>query len=169
MIATAQSVPALAALLLDPELSHMARFALELNSAPEAAAALRDALSRLSGPLKIGVIGSLGKRRDAASAAAQTALLADADKAIAIAAATALGAIGTPAAATALCECLQKKPEGLTAALTDACLACAEQLLADGKKTEAVAVLKSLSGDDQPKHVRVAVARGLLVAAGKKE
>ena len=169
MIGTAASVPALAALLPDQDLSHMARFALELNSAPEAAAALRDALPKLQGPQKVGTIGSLGKRRDAASTPALVALLADADKAIATAAAAALAAIGTPESATALCDCLKQAPEGMTAAITDACLACAEQLLADGKKAEALAVYKTLSGQDQPRHVRVAVARGLLSVAGKKD
>ena len=68
-IGTAESVPALAALLPDKDLSHMARYALERIPAPEAGAALRDALPKLSGALKVGVIGSLGVRRDAASVA----------------------------------------------------------------------------------------------------
>ena len=70
--------------------------------APEAAQALRDALPKLDGALKIGVIGSLGVRRDAASVPALAALLGDADAAIAAAAACALGDIGTPDAAKAL-------------------------------------------------------------------
>jgi HEAT repeat protein len=169
IIGTAESVPALAPLLLDKDLSHMARYALESNSAPEAAAALREALPKLSGAQKIGTIGSLGKRRDAASAAALTPLLADADKAIAVAAAAALGMIATPEAATALCDCEKKAPEGVKAAVADACLDCAERLLAAGKKAEAISLYKSLAGQDQPKHVRLAATRGLLAAAGKKE
>ena len=169
MIGTAESVPALAALLPDKDLSHMARYALELNSAPEAAAAMREALPKAQGTLKVGMIGSLGKRRDAASAAALAPLLADADNAVAAAAAAALGAIGTPKAATALSDCLKKAPEGVKAAVADACLICAERLLEDGMKAEAVAVYKLLSGEDQPKHVRVAATRGMLNAAGKKE
>ncbi len=54
-IGTAESVPALAALLPDKDLSHMARYALERIPAPEAAAAMRDALPGLSGALKAGV------------------------------------------------------------------------------------------------------------------
>ena len=45
----------------------MARYALERIPAAAAAAALRDALPKLTGTLKVGVIGSLGVRRDAAS------------------------------------------------------------------------------------------------------
>jgi hypothetical protein len=54
-------------------------------------------------------------------------------------------------------------------AVADACLACAEHLLADGKKAEAIGLYKSLAGEDQPKHVRLAATRGLLAAAGKKD
>ena len=60
-------------------------------------------------------------------------------------------------------------PEGVKPAVADACLACAERLLGDGKKAEAIVLYKSLAGEDQPKHVRLAATRGLLAAAGKKE
>ena len=169
IIGTAESVPALAALLPYKDLSHMSRYALERICAPEAAAAMRDALPKVSGAIKIGVIGSLGARRDAASVAAVTPLLADSDKAVACAAAAALGAIGTPEAATALCDCAKKATEGVKAAAADASLACAERLLAEGKKAEAIGLYKALAGEDQPKHVRLAATRGLLAAAGKKE
>ncbi len=67
VIGSAASVPVLAGMLTDPENSHMARYALERMECPEAAQALRDALPKVSGTLKIGVIGSLGARQDAAS------------------------------------------------------------------------------------------------------
>ena len=168
-IGTAESVPALAALLPDPDLSHMARYALERIPAPEAAAAMRDALPKLDGKLKVGVIGSLGMRRDAASIAGLKGLPGDADKAVAAAAAHSLGLIGTPEAGEALAEWQKKAPEGVQAAITDACLTCAERLLADGKKAEAILIYKLLSGEDQPKHVRLAATRGLLAAAGQQD
>jgi HEAT repeat protein len=98
VIGTAASVPALAALLPDKQLSHMARFALERITAPEAAAALRDALPKLSGAQKAGVISSLGTRKDAASVPRLAELLGDGDATIARAAAYALGVIRTPEA-----------------------------------------------------------------------
>ena len=52
--------------------------------------------------------------------------------------------------------------------MTDACLVCAERLLADGKNSEALAVYKLLSGEDQPKHIRLAATNGMLAALGKK-
>jgi hypothetical protein len=56
LIGTAASVPALAPLLTDKELSHMGRYALERMPCPEAVAALRDALPKTAGLLKVGVI-----------------------------------------------------------------------------------------------------------------
>ena len=168
VVGTAESVPALAALLADKDNSHMARYALERIPASEAAKALQDALPKVSGVLKVGVIGSLGARRDAASVPALAALLNDEDKAIACAAACALGDIGNAEAAKVLVESAKKSPEGVKQAVADGSLACAERLLADGKKAEAMQVYKAFTGENQPKHVRLAATRGLLSVAEKK-
>ena len=168
VIGTAASVPTLAELLANRDLSHMARYALERIPAPEAAQAMRDALPKIDNALKLGVMGSLGVRQDVASVPALVALLSDADVTVARSAALALGAIRAPEAARALREA---KPEKIEAkiAVTDACLACAEGLLAAGKKGEAMAVYKGFIGEDQPKHVRLAATRGMLACAGKSE
>jgi HEAT repeat protein len=168
VIGTAASVPALAELLPHQDLSHMARYALERIPAAEAAQALRDALPKIDNVLKIGVLGSLGARQDVASVPALVALLGDADAAVARSAALALGAIRAPEAASALREAKPESDE-LKTAVTDACLACAEGLLAAGKKGEAMAVYKGFIGEDQPKHVRLAATRGMLACAGKSE
>ena len=65
LIGTAQSVPPLAALLTNEQLSHMARYALERIPEDQAVQALRDALPQTQGRLKMGVINSLAVRRDA--------------------------------------------------------------------------------------------------------
>ena len=49
-------------------------------------------------------------------------------------------------------------------AAADAYLACAEQLLAAGKKLDALAIYKALNSSDQPDHVQIAAKRGLLAA-----
>jgi len=166
VMGTAASVPALAELLPQKDHSHMARYALERIPAPEAAKALRDALAKLGGALKVGVIGSLGVRRDAASVPALAILLGDGDAAVARSAALALGVIRGPEAAKTL---LQFKAENadVKAAITNASLECAEGLLADGRKAEALALYKRLAGEDQPKHIRLAATRGMLACAGK--
>jgi hypothetical protein len=168
IMGTAASVPALAALLPQAEHSHMARYALERIAAPEAAQALREALPKLSGALKVGVIGSLGVRQDAASVPLLAALLGEADAPLARAAALALGDIRTPEAARALASTKPSQDAAKSAGI-DASLSCAEKLLADGKKAEALALYKGLVGEGQPKHVRLAATRGMLACAGKKE
>src|SRR5262245_3592957 len=165
-IGSAACVPALAALLTDKDLAHKARFALERIPATEAAAALRDALGKVEGLLKVGVISSLGGRKDEASVAAIGALIGNSDNSIAIAAARALGSIRSADAAKALTAAKPSSPD-VKLAVTDASLACAEALLASGKKAEAIGIFKAYTGEDQPKHIRVAATRGLLGGAGK--
>ncbi|MCH8923774.1 MAG: hypothetical protein IIA67_11590 [Planctomycetes bacterium] len=166
VIGTASSVPTLAALLPDKDLSHMARYALERIPAPEAGQALRDALPKLSGELKIGVIGSLGVRQDADSTSALGELVGYADAAIARAAAIALGANRSAAAAKALTA---GKPNAeAKSAVTDASLACAESLLAAGKNSDALAIYKGVAKGDQPKHVSLAAKRGMLKCLATK-
>jgi len=168
LIGSAGCVPAVAELLTDEKLSHMARYALERIPDEEAVAALREALPKTSGTVKVGVINSLGVRRDAKSTEALTALLADQDVEIASAAAAALGAIGTPEAAKALTEFQAKAPKKLQLVAADACLVCAERLAAAGNKAEALALYKLLA-KSEIKHVRLAATRGMLALAGKKE
>ena len=66
VIGSAACVPALSALLLNKDDSHMSRFALERIPATASGQALRDALPNATGDLKIGIISSLGARRDSA-------------------------------------------------------------------------------------------------------
>ena len=160
------SVPTLAELLSDKDLSHMSRFALERNTSPEAAQALRDALPKLTGLLKAGVISSLGQRKDLASVSLLAACLSDSDQAVARSAAIALGSIQAQESITALNEAKSAVSETLVA-VTDAKLACAEGMLTAGNKGEALAVYKSLLGDAYPKHVRFAATRGMLACTAK--
>jgi hypothetical protein len=160
-------VPALVQLLPDKELSHMARYALERIEATAAADAMRNALPKLDAALKVGVIGSLGVRRDVESVPVLASLASDSDPAVAQAATLALGAIRTRAAADALAA---TKPNGADAerANIDASLACAEEVLSSGDTVAAKSVYQRFVGAQQPKHVRLAATRGLLACAGKK-
>jgi HEAT repeat protein len=168
VIGTAESVPALAALLPDAHLSHMARYALERIPAPEAAKALRDALAKTGGALKAGVAGSLGARRDTECIADLAALVGDSDASIALAAATALGDIGTVESAKALQDA-NPASDAVKARVADARLTAGERLLAAGDKAGAMTVYKSLLTGSPAKSVKLAATRGLLLASGKKE
>lgn len=168
LIGTAASVPALAALLADKDLSHMARFALERYAAPEATDMLRTALGSVEGDLKIGMLSSLASKRDAASVPAIAALVTG-DSAVASAAAEALGLIATPEAAAALAAA---QASGVAAeAVVDARLACAEALVKAGRKAEARVIYEAASKavGDAPttrrgRAVRMACQRGLFAA-----
>jgi HEAT repeat protein len=161
IVGTADSVPTLAGLLPDKDLSHMARYALERIQAPEAGAALRDALPKVGGALKAGVAGSLGARSDAAAVPALIGLLEDGDAAIVAAAATALGTIATPEAAAALAGAARKAPAAARAPVIDGALRAAEGLAAADKKAEAESVYKAFLEGDMPEQVKLAARGGL--------
>jgi len=168
IVGTAQSVEALGALLPAEETSHIARYALERIPDPKAAEAMRKALPKVNNKLKQGIMGSLGKRRDTQSIEALSELLGDSDIQVARAAAQSLGLIGTSAAAKELTKFAKKAPANMKIPAADACLTCAEQLLADGHKSEAVALYKQFNSEDQPTHVKVAAMKGMLSATTKK-
>jgi len=168
VIGTAQSVEALAALLPDEKTSHIARYALERMRNRKALEVMREALPKVGGKLKPGLIGSLGVRRDKKSTKTIAKFLRDSDVMTAKAAAHALALIATPTAAKRLSTFAKNAPASMKLPAADACLICAEQLLADGKKPEAIALYKELRDDDQPTHVKVAATKGMLAAATRK-
>ena len=168
VVGTTQSVEALAALLPAEDTSHIARYALERIPDEKAAEAMRDSLPKVSSKLKPGIIGSLGVRRDKKSIMVISKLLGDSDIQVAKAAAQSLGLIGTSAAAKQLSKFAKKASANMKMPVADACLVCAEQLLADGEKAESVALYKKLNGDDQPTRIKAAAMKGILTAAIKK-
>jgi HEAT repeat protein len=159
LIGSPTAVPALAALLADPKTSHVARIALEALPPAESARALRNALPQLTGTLKCGAIDSLGRLRDPDAVPLLQPLLDAPDAAVAAAAATALGQIGTPDAATALRPAITQAPEPLRPALADAALACTERLHRSNHTDEARQLAALLDTAGYPTHVRQAALR----------
>lgn len=96
VVGDASAVPALAKLLGDPKLSHYARTGLEPNPSPAADAALREALGDLEGNLLIGVINSIGRRKDPKALDALAKLRYHDDQAVSKAAEAAIGRIRAP-------------------------------------------------------------------------
>ena len=136
-------------------------------AAPEASAALRDALARTSGLLKAGVADSLGWKRDAAAVPLLRPLLTDPDAAIASSAAGALGRIANQDALTALEAASKSVAPAVRPTVLEALMRCAETLIADGKTAEAKAIYTSLAKSSEADHVRVAAHVGLIRCAGK--
>ncbi|MFW6164295.1 MAG: hypothetical protein ACODAJ_16115, partial [Planctomycetota bacterium] len=143
-LGSAEATPVLAALLDDPKLSHRARYALEPSPDPAAGKALRDALAALEGELLVGVIHSVGMRRDAKAVGALAGLLEAADTTVAAAAAQALGRIAAPEAAEALAGFRKTAPEARRPAAADASLRAARGLLRRGQRERAAAIYRKL-------------------------
>jgi HEAT repeat protein len=156
VMGTPDTIPVLVALLADESLSHMARYALEAMPFPEVDDAFRDALGRLKGKPLIGVIGSLGARKDAKAGGPLAGFLGDADPDVAATAARSLGKIGTGEAASALKGKLGASPQAVRLAVADGCLGCAEKLLAAGAKADAAALYEAVAKADLPEYVRKA-------------
>jgi HEAT repeat protein len=154
---TVASVPVLETLLADPELSHMARYALERIPEPQAGHALEHQLQKLNGNLKVGVISSLGTRGEGVGSL--RALLKDPDEAVARAAAVALGRIGSVDANKALATAPPRSP--LTIVFADASLSCAEKLLSAGHAKDAKATYERLLKNKPSDLVRQAAERGI--------
>lgn len=161
---TREAVPALAPLLDNAELASWARIALEAIPDPAADAALREAVGRLQGRLLVGVINSLGMRRDAQAVPALIPKLKDADPEVASAAAVALGRIGTEAAAAALPARLTDAPPAMRAALGEGCVRAADHLRADGKTAAALALYDAARAAALPRQQQLEATRGAILA-----
>ncbi|MEX2380838.1 MAG: HEAT repeat domain-containing protein [Opitutales bacterium] len=165
-IGTAQSVPALAFLLDDPDLSHMARYALEQIEHGAAGEALLEALEqgRVDGDLLVGVIHSLGQRGERPAPHSLIDLLGDKDESVATAAALALGKIGGSRAGRAIEAALATIAPELRWAVADAYLRTADGFYADGEKDEAIVIYRRMYSEGEPYPVRAAALQGLVRA-----
>jgi HEAT repeat protein len=164
----ARCVPALATLLTDDQLSHSARYALESMPLPEAETALLQALPKTSGSNQVSIVNSLAVRRDAAAVPALAPLLSGTDTRVAAAAAMALGRIGGPKALEALQTAWSDTDTGAVhLAETDGLLACANQLLTEGKDSAALKTFRRLYDSAKTDGVRQAAFCGVILASGR--
>ena len=162
-IGTAHSVEALAKLLHDADLSHMARHALQTNNAPEAVKALVGAMDKAPKKIKIGIISSLGARGTGVPIAPLAKALADKDAEISTAGALALGAIGSEEAVKALAAA--KATDANKIAVCDAMFQCAENMLNHGKKSEAKAIYSTVLKIGPTKAAKIAADLGIKACA----
>jgi HEAT repeat protein len=154
-IGTARSVSVLAKMLPDPKTNDIARYALERNAAPSAAAALRAALATTRGTALVGVINSIGNRGDAQAVPALKKLSVNADPLVADAAITALGKVGTSAALAALKAIPSKGIAVYTAMLQTA------EKLSSSNKQAGLGLYEQLTGKAYPPVIRAAAIQAL--------
>jgi HEAT repeat protein len=164
VVGTKDIVPMVAALLGDAELSHMARYALEPIPDPSVDVAFREALGKVQGRQLLGVIVSIGVRRDAQAVDPLARMLQNPDAELSQAAAASLGRIGNAAAAKALQGAVANAPAANRAALSEALFRCAESLAGQGQDAAAVAIYDQLLKTDASASIRTAALRGAILA-----
>jgi HEAT repeat protein len=158
------AVPELAKLLHDEQLASWARIALEAIPDPAADEALLNAAESLEGNLLVGVINSLGVRRSANAVGPLLARLNHPQAEIVSAAAIALGRIGGDEATKALRATLPSAAPAARSEVAEACILCAERLLAEGKADEAAKIYDEVRKAEVPKQRIVEATRGAILA-----
>lgn len=159
-----EAVPALAPLLGDEKLASWARIPLEAIPGAAADDALRYAMPRLQGNLLVGVINSIGVRRDAKAVEALVGRLKDANPEVASAAAAALGRIGGAPALGALEGSLASAPAPVRSAVAEGLVVGAEQLAASGQSAEAARLYDTVRQADVPWQRKHEALRGAILA-----
>ena len=151
-----KSVPILAGLLDDRQLAAYARTALEVIDDPSAGQALRDALPTLEGQLLIGVITSIGARRDRDAVAALTELVNDSKRGAGEAALVALARIGGREPLTTVIMTMSGGPEELRIPAAHATLLAADIISKRGNQNVAERLLEQVQNADLPEHIKQA-------------
>jgi HEAT repeat protein len=152
--------------LANERLASWARITLEAIPGDEASAALRTASDTLSGRLLVGVINSLGVRRDEAAVPLLVKRLADDDADVATAATAALGKIGSADAAAALLAALAAGRPARDA-VAEACVVCGERRIDAGDTAAAAKLFDAVRKADVSEQRRAEAARAAILAGGR--
>ena len=168
VIGSEASVPVLAAMLNDAGTADLGRYALERIPGPAVDRALREALAKSSGRPRIGIVNTLGRRRDAASVTALAGLIS-ADATTAGAALAALAEIADPGAVKALSEALVKSAGALRLTAAEAGLKAADNLVERGRKSEALPIYRQLYAAGESLEIRAGALRGLAASDPRPE
>jgi HEAT repeat protein len=160
LIGGPDSVPVLASLVLKPETTDAARFALEKIPGGEADQALLTAFDKAQGEVKRGIIFSIGERKSAAAVPALEKLAGGKDLSLAADAVKALGKVGGPEAVRALTAVLGKAGPALKLEAASALLLAAESDAAPATITD------KLIAANLPPVMRQAAFKGKIEAAG---
>jgi len=165
-IAGVDAVEPLAGYLSDEKWGHYARFALQKMEGQDVTNALFQSLDELEGDLKLGVIDTIGRRRDPIAISRLAKLLTHADAEVA-AAAVALGGIGTTRAAATLTEALRvEKDPHRRESLASALLLAGQRLAKTGNAQAAIGLFDNLRDARLPKPYRIGATQSAILARG---
>lgn len=161
------ALPVLAPLLTNAELSHMACYALETMPGDPPNVGLRQALDNAQGRVLLGLITTLGVRRDPGAVPSLQRYLTHPDPEMQRAAAHALGNIATPSAIQSLAEAWTRAQPRSQPALAEGLLRAAEHCRSSGDSRRARRIYETLwQSAAAPVHIRAAALTGLLSDRG---
>ncbi|MGA2532167.1 MAG: HEAT repeat domain-containing protein [Candidatus Aminicenantales bacterium] len=166
LIGGSASIPVLEAMLLKPETTDPARYALERIQGEDVDRALLAALDKTRGDVKRGIVSTLGNRAAAEAVPAMEKLVNGNDPQLALDAIKALGKIGTADAARVLTAYLGRANGPQKSDTASALLLCAGAWRKAGKTADAAAVYEKLLAAGLPDIDRQAAFRGKLAGAG---
>ncbi|MGA4644249.1 HEAT repeat domain-containing protein [Limisphaera sp. 4302-co] len=169
-IGTPRCLPALAPLLTNAGLSHMALYALEPMPGPEVDELLRASLAHAQGRVLAGLLTTLGVRRDPAAVPQIATRLTHADAAVRRAAALALGEIATADAVQALWNAWDGASSDQRQVLGEALLRAADRLRAAGRDRDALRIYDGLRASGlAPDPIRTAALQGAILGRGPRD
>ena len=162
MLGGRTSIVPMAALLNHPQLGGYARFGMEPIPDPLVDEQFRLALGKLKGRQLMGVIHSIGVRKDQKALELVGKMINDGDPEIAQAACSTVGMIGGPGAMKLLQPVLANPRHSAFGVAARAGLICAEGLMTSSlNKPRALELYATLAGTSMPTAVRMAALRVL--------
>jgi HEAT repeat protein len=168
LVGSNAAIPVLAPLLTQVDTAEMARYALAAIPGPAVDEALRKGLAAApSDRIKVGLINSLGRRRDAKSVQAIAPLIVSRNPEVTAAAAAALASISDRAAMDALAAARKNSSGQIRELVSQAYVVGADHAAARGDKIRAAAVYKDLSAPTELSTVRARAFKGLAAADPK--
>ncbi len=160
IIGTKESIPVLKALLFEDKTADIALYTLQRIPDFAAERALRELLSDAPRNIKIGIINTLGERKDNNAVNDLEKLVYDADQQTAESAVTALGKIADENAARVLLEASSKTDGELRNIVLDAYLLCADSFFDKGNASRAANIYQELYNNENTIRIRAAALRG---------
>jgi HEAT repeat protein len=161
-----ESVPGLSAMLSDPAMREMARFALVRIAVPEAGRALTNALTRADPAFQVAILGGLAERKERAAAPIVSKLLRSTDPQVRRAAIETLGSIPDRSSAELLWGIRTSATGWEKIAARDAYIRLAESLLTVGSPKAAEPMFSRLSRQAESAVEKCAALRGLAKIQG---
>ena len=155
LVGSNASIPVVAPLLTEIDTAEVARFALAAIPGAAVDEALRKALTQApSDRIRIGLINSLGRRRDTKAVPVISPMITPANLDVAAAGAAALASISDRPALAALAGVRKSATGPLRELASEASVVCADHFAARGEKAVASSVYKEMVSPAEPSPIR---------------